>query len=176
MTVPDNTRAAGARVEQLLAQLRSGPDPRAAAVAEDLVRCLVRLYGAGLERIVQIVGAERAADLCADPLVESLLLVHDLHPLDTVTRVRRALDSARSALGSSARDVAYRGIADDGVVRVLLIRTGCGCGSSLAAVRETIGSAIRQAAPEVPGVEVEVAAEPPPAPLLRIARRPGMAA
>jgi Fe-S cluster biogenesis protein NfuA len=72
--------------------------------------------------------------------------------------------------------VAYRGIADDGVVRVLLIRTGCGCGSSLAAVRETIGSAIRQAAPEVPGVEVEVAAEPPPAPLLRIARRPGMAA
>jgi Fe-S cluster biogenesis protein NfuA len=132
------------------------------------------LYGAGLERIVQIIGAERGAEICADPLVESLLLVHDLHPLDTVTRVRRALDTVRSVPGSAAGDVAYRGIADDGVVRVLLIRGGRGCG--LAAVREAIETAVREAAPEVTGVEVEVATEPVPLPLLRIGRRPGMAA
>jgi hypothetical protein len=37
---PDAHAAAG-RVNRLLEQLRCGPDPRAAMVAEELVRCLV---------------------------------------------------------------------------------------------------------------------------------------
>ena len=41
-------------------------------------------------------GATAARRLAADPLVESLLLVHDLHPVDTGTRVRRALERVTS--------------------------------------------------------------------------------
>jgi hypothetical protein len=146
-------RSAADRVDRLLAQLRAGADPEAAAVAEELVRCLVQLYGAGLERIVQLVGAERLAE---DPLVESLLLVHDLHPLDTDTRIRRALQGADNA--------DYQGIDADGVARVRL--TGTGCRSSL---RASIESATVEAAPEVAGVVVEI--EAPPTPLLQIGRR-----
>ena len=40
---------AGARVEALLAELRARSGPEAAEAAEELVTCLVRLYGAGLE-------------------------------------------------------------------------------------------------------------------------------
>ena len=152
----DAHEAAG-RVDRLLEQLRSGPDPRAAMVAEELVRCLVRLYGAGLERIMTTVGADHARDLAADPLVESLLLVHDLHPLDPDARIRRALDRIPGS-------IEYLGIDGEGVVRVRL-SGGRGCADR--SLRQTITTAVRDAAPETTGVEFIT----PPS-LLQISRRP----
>src|SRR5258708_31872182 len=58
--------------------------------------------------------------LIADPLVESLLLVHDLHPLDASTRIRRAL--GRLGVGTE-----FLGIDDAGVAHV---RLGGGRGST----------------------------------------------
>ena len=46
-----DARAAGEQVEVLLAELRARSGAEAADVAEELVTCLVRLYGAGLARI-----------------------------------------------------------------------------------------------------------------------------
>jgi Fe-S cluster biogenesis protein NfuA len=168
MTAPDAAQVAAERVDRLLGQLRSGADPRAAAVAEDLVRCLVQLYGAGLQRIVEMVGPERSAELSRDPLVESLLLVHDLHPVDTDTRIREALERARPGTG----DVEYLGIDEAGVVRLRLSGGGNGCRSSVQSVRQSIEATVAQAAPETAGVEVEVAAAP--APLLQVGLRPGI--
>jgi Fe-S cluster biogenesis protein NfuA len=168
MTRSDAAEMAGARVERLLGQLRSSTDPAAAAVAEDLVRCLVQLYGDGLHRIVGMVGAEQAAGLCADPLVESLLLVHDLHPLDTGTRVARALEEARPRTGGAV----FAGLDEAGVVHVRMPAGGKGCGSTRQAAREAVETAVRRAAPEATGVEVEV--PPAPAPLLQVSLRPGL--
>jgi Fe-S cluster biogenesis protein NfuA len=167
---PPDPRTTGRQVDRLLEQLQSSPDPRAAGVAEDLVRSLVQLYGAGLARIVALVGADRARDLCADPLVESLLLVHDLHPLDVDTRIRRALDRARPLLGSRTTGLDHLGVDADGVAHVRVTGAGRGCGSSASAVEQTIADAIADAAPETSGVDVVVA--PPPLPLLQISRRP----
>jgi hypothetical protein len=151
-----DAREAGARVETLLAELRARSGPEAAGAAEELVTCLVRLYGAGLEAIMRTIGDEQRlqALLITDPLVESLLLVHDLHPLDTDTRVRRAL----GRLGTGAE---FLGIDNEGVVHV---RLGHGCGSTAEVVEE----AITNAAPETTGVEFA----PREAPLLQITRRP----
>ena len=165
-----DARVAGERVEALLDQLRTGPDPKAAVVAEDLVRCLVDLYGAGLTRIVEIVGAERVGDLAADPLVESLLLIHDLHPLDADARIQLALDRVRPYLGSHAGGVEYRGIDETGVVHLRLEGSCNGCPSSTVTVRMAIEAAVQEAAPETAGIEVEgVAAADQP--LLQIGRR-----
>src|ERR1700749_1904440 len=115
-----DAEAAGARVEALLAELRSQAGPQVAAPAEELVGCRVELYGAGLARITEIVGEEKPElieKLVADPLVESLLLVHDLHPLDTSTRVRRAVEEVLPQLGSHAGNVRYLGLAEGGVLR-----------------------------------------------------------
>ena len=96
MAAGHDAQAAGERVEALLAELRSQAGPQVADTAEELVGCLVELYGAGLAEIVRILGEDAEAGrgcwtgLVADPLVESLLLVHDLHPLDAGTRVQRA--------------------------------------------------------------------------------------
>jgi Fe-S cluster biogenesis protein NfuA/nitrite reductase/ring-hydroxylating ferredoxin subunit len=168
-----NARATGERVEKLLAEL-SGADPRTAAAADELVRCLVDLYGAGLERIVEIVGAERAGELADDPLVESLLLVHDLHPLDPDTRIQRALDRVRPYLGSHAGGVDYLGIDDSGVVHLRLEGSCNGCPSSTVTVRLAIEQAIQEAAPDTTGIDVEGVTAGPPAPLLQIGRRPGL--
>src|SRR5437588_11647544 len=94
MAAGHDAQAAGERVEALLAELRAHAGPQVAGVAEELVSCLVELYGAGLAQIVSILGEDAEEEgpgsrllgrLTADPLVESLLLVHDLHPLDTST-------------------------------------------------------------------------------------------
>ena len=104
----------GDRVETLLSELRASGDPVAASKAEELVRLLMELYGAGLERIVEIVVADERTDALAaafadDPLVASLLALHDLHPVPIETRVRQAVECYGAELV---------GIDDAGVARV----------------------------------------------------------
>jgi hypothetical protein len=157
----NEAQEASERIDKLLEQLRASPDRRAGAAAEELVACLVQLYGAGLARIVAMVGPERGRDLCDDPLVESLLLVHDLHPLDPDTRIRRAVERLRPKYDG---EIDYQGLDADGVARVK-IRPKRGCGSPAEAIRR----AIEEAAPDVANVAVELAPAAPP--LLQITRR-----
>jgi hypothetical protein len=118
-------KQAGDRIEEILGLLRSG-DAADAAAAEELVGLLVGLYGDGLGHIVATLrdagpaGAELLAEMTEDPLVESLLLLHDLHPLDVDTRIQRALDRVRPYLGSHAGGVEYLGVTADGVARLRL--------------------------------------------------------
>src|SRR5215831_16590343 len=113
----------GARVEELLAVLRSAGG-KAAPAAEELVRLLLGLYGDGLGHIMAALRDEGGAGsgvldrLLADPLVESLLLLHALHPMDVDARIQRALDRVRPYLGSHAGGVRYLGVTDDGVARL----------------------------------------------------------
>ena len=164
-----DAEAAGERVEALLAELRSQAGPQAAAAAEELVGCLVELYGAGLARIIELVGDPEVMDkLVADPLVESLLLVHDLHPLEVSARVRRAVEEVLPQLGSHAGEVEYLGLDDQGVLRLRLTQGGC----SADTVRDLIEKAVAAAAPEAAGVGIELVAPPAELPLLQITRRP----
>jgi len=175
-------RRVGDRIEEILAVLRSG-DPTAADAAEELTRLLVGLYGDGLGRIVATLreagpaGAGLLAALAEDPLVESLLLLHDLHPLDVDTRIQRALDRVRPYLGSHAGGVEYLGVTGDGVARLRLEGSCVGCPSSMVTVQLAITDAVKDAAPEVSEVAVEGVTDPPPASpvLLQIGRRPDAA-
>jgi Fe-S cluster biogenesis protein NfuA len=147
--------------------------PEVAATAEELVSCLVELYGAGLARITEIVGEDESGPklmdkLVADPLVESLLLVHDLHPLDTSARVRRAVEEVLPQLGSHAGNVEYLGLDEAGVLRLRLEQSGC----SADTVRDLIEKAVAGAAPEAAGVAIEMAQPPAEPTLLQITRRP----
>jgi Fe-S cluster biogenesis protein NfuA len=169
-------RSAGARVEELLDGLRSGP-PSAALAAEELVGLLVGLYGGGLAAVVELLGQQGeagAAVLAAmadDPRVEGLLLLHDLHPLDVDARIQRALDRVRPYLGSHAGGVQYLGVTD-GVARLRLEGSCDGCPSSTVTVELAIRSAVEDAAPEVTEVAVEGMTAAPEPPLLQIGRRP----
>jgi Fe-S cluster biogenesis protein NfuA len=147
-------RAVGARIEELLGRLRATADPGTADTAEEVVRLVVELYGAGLERTVELAGPEVLERLVEDELVASLLVLHGLHPKDTETRVVEALDQVRPYLGSHAGGVELLGVAD-GVVHLRLQGSCDGCPSSTLTVKQAIERAIEAAAPEVTAVEVE---------------------
>jgi Fe-S cluster biogenesis protein NfuA len=169
----------GTRVEELLAALQTTAGGKAAAAADELVGLLVGLYGDGLTRIMTLLSAEGdaglaiATRLAEDPLVESLLLLHGLHPLDVDARIQRALDEVRPYLGSHAGGVEYIGVVD-GVAKLRLEGSCNGCPSSTVTVQLAIQGAVEAAAPEVTQVLVEGMTEPsPPGPkLLQIGTRP----
>jgi Fe-S cluster biogenesis protein NfuA len=172
----NSVQQTGERIEELLASLRARGGA-AAGAAEELVRLLVGLYGDGLGRIVAALGAEGEAGratlgrLTGDPLVEGLLLLHGLHPLDVDARIQRALDRVRPYLGSHAGGVRYLGVRD-GVARLRLEGTCHGCPSSTVTVQLAIEGAVQDAAPEVTEVVVEGMTAPPGPALLQIGPRP----
>jgi Fe-S cluster biogenesis protein NfuA len=178
MAAGQGAQAAGERVEKLLAELQSHGGPQVAATAEELVGCLVELYGAGLAEIVRILAEDAEAGprlldaLAADPLVESLLLVHDLHPVETGARVERALEAVMPRLGSHAGHAEFLGVDDQGVIHLRLERGGHGCNSSAGAYTTAIEQAVAEAAPEAAGVNIEVVEVPAELPLLQIGRGP----
>jgi Fe-S cluster biogenesis protein NfuA/nitrite reductase/ring-hydroxylating ferredoxin subunit len=149
-------RMVGSRIEELLGQIRSNGDPGTAETAEEVVRLVVELYGAGLERAVELAGPDALERFVGDELVASLLVLHGLHPKDTRTRVVEALDQVRPYLGSHAGGVELLGVDPEaGVVRLRLEGSCDGCPSSTQTVKLAIERAIEQAAPEVTAVEVE---------------------
>jgi Fe-S cluster biogenesis protein NfuA/nitrite reductase/ring-hydroxylating ferredoxin subunit len=152
--------ACGERIELLLeASTANGPVARERA--EELVRLVVELYGAGLERVMEIVhdagglNDEVLAALARDSLVSSLLLVHDLHPHGVEERVEHALEDVRPYLGSHGGDVRLLEVTDEGVVRLQLLGSCDGCASSSVTLELAVEDAIRAAAPEISRIDVE---------------------
>jgi Fe-S cluster biogenesis protein NfuA/nitrite reductase/ring-hydroxylating ferredoxin subunit len=162
-------RTVGDRIEGLLEAV---PPGRSRELAEELARLLVGLYGEGFEHVVALLNDRDPGlvlDLADDELVGSLLLLHDLHPVDVDTRVQRALDRVRPYLGSHAGGVTYLGVDAEGVAHLRLEGHCEGCPSSTVTVRTAIEGALREAAPDLAGIDVEgVAEETAPAPLLQV--------
>ncbi len=155
-------RTAGDRIQPLLdASAAAGSVARQRA--ERLVGEVTDLYGAGLERILQIAvcaDPSLVEKFAADDLVASLLLVHGLHPHDVERRVEDALDGVRPYLGSHGGDVTLLEVVDD-VVRLEFAGSCKSCPSSAVTLELTVEDAVRAAAPEIVSIEV-VAAEAAP--------------
>ena len=162
----ERLRATGERIDVLLDACGSG-GVVARERAEELVRLTADLYGAGIERILEIVHDAGQLDddvlaaLAKDDLVASLLLVHGLHPYDVGMRVEQALESVRPYLGSHGGDVELLDVTDEGVVRLRLLGSCDGCPSSSVTLKLAVEGAIEAAAPEVTTIEVEDATPDP---------------
>jgi Fe-S cluster biogenesis protein NfuA/nitrite reductase/ring-hydroxylating ferredoxin subunit len=150
-------RTAGDRIQTLLDSCAAG-GTAAYERAQQLVREVVGLYGAALERIVRAGDAGFAERLATDDLVASLLLVHGLHPHDVHRRVSDALDRVRPYLGSHGGDVDLIGV-EGGTVRLAFKGSCKSCPSSAVTLELAVEDAVRAAAPEISSIEV-VTAEP----------------
>jgi Fe-S cluster biogenesis protein NfuA/nitrite reductase/ring-hydroxylating ferredoxin subunit len=159
--IPDSQwRTAGDRIQTLLDSCAAG-GAAAHERAQQLVREVVGLYGAALERIMQSGDPGLAERLATDDLVASLLLVHGLHPHDLRRRVSDALDRVRPYLGSHGGDVDLLEVTDEpegATVRLRFAGSCKSCPSSAVTLEFAVEDAIRAAAPEVFSIEV-VAAE-----------------
>ncbi|HTU82353.1 MAG TPA: NifU family protein [Candidatus Acidoferrales bacterium] len=155
-------RASGVRVEELLAEFeRPSPIAHVRGRAEELVRTLVGLYGAGIERILEIVDAnagDRAGAIFAalgeDELSSGLMAIHGLHPESTADRVQRALDGVRPYVESHRGSVEVLAI-EDGVVWLRMSGSCDGCPSSAVTLKLAIEKAILEACPELSSVRAE---------------------
>src|SRR5262249_48649673 len=93
--------------------------------------------------------------LAQDDLVGSLLLLYGLHPYDLATRVRQALDQVRPQLHGG--NVELLELATSGL-RLRIHGSGHGCHSSPDALRQVVEEAILAKAPDVPGLQIDIAA------------------
>src|SRR5271170_3034372 len=158
-------RTAGDRIQTLLdASAASGAV--AHERAEQLVRELTDLYGAGLERMMRLAvsaNPELAETFADDQLVASLLMVHNLHPHGIERRVSDALESVRPYLGSHGGDVHLIEVAEGpggDIVRLQFSGSCKSCPSSAVTLELAVEDAIRAAAPEVESIEVVTAEQP----------------
>jgi Fe-S cluster biogenesis protein NfuA len=154
--VSNDLQAVGGRIERLLDGLRVAVIPREYEHVEEVVRLVTELYGAGLERILAIVGPAAVRDLLADELVAGLLLVHGLHPEDLASRVEAALASVRPFLRHHDGDVELLDVDEGaGAVHLRLLGSCDGCPSSAVTLQLAVERAIREAAPEIAIIDVE---------------------
>ena len=157
------------RVQRLGERVGGLADEHARALAEELVDAVVEMYGDGLRRIVDALeragepGAAIREQLAADGSVASLLLIHDLYPVDLPTRVAEALDTVRPYMESHGGDVELLGV-HDGVARLRLQGSCDGCAASRSTLERAIKRALDEHAPDLAGLEVAglEAQHPPP--------------
>jgi Fe-S cluster biogenesis protein NfuA len=151
-------------IERLTQEIESTADPALRATVQELVRLVMDLHGAGLERMLEVIrapgdgGEVLIHKLGRDELVASLLVLYGLHPLNLNARVIQALDKAGSKLRSHQGAVDLLSI-EEGAVRLRLQANGYGCGSTAAALKEIVEDAVYQAAPDITALIIEGAEE-----------------
>ena len=144
-----------ARVQELTGRLEHLEDADCRALAEELTGAVVQMYGAGLERIVELIEDEETRDrLGADELVGGLLMIHDLYPVPLEERVTQALDTVRPYMESHGGNVELLGI-EDGIVRLRLEGSCKSCRASSSTLELAVQQALQQYAPDIEGMDVE---------------------
>jgi Fe-S cluster biogenesis protein NfuA/nitrite reductase/ring-hydroxylating ferredoxin subunit len=157
------------RVQRLSERVERLDDPVARDTAQELVAAILEMHGAGLATIGGVLdeagpaGEMAKAKLVADPVVASLLLIHDLYPVPLEQRVGEALEEVRPYMESHDGNVELLGV-EDGVVRLRLAGSCDGCPASASTLELAIKEALEKAAPDLAGLEVEGLVEemPPP--------------
>jgi Fe-S cluster biogenesis protein NfuA len=147
-------------IEELLSRIEAAGDPALRTTVRELVQIIMDLHGAGLERMLELIGSDGDAGaslvprLGRDELVGSLLVLYGIHPMTLEARVGLALDKARSRLRSHDGEVELLSLGD-GAVRLRLRANGHGCGSTAQALKEIVEDAIYLAAPDVTTLVIE---------------------
>jgi hypothetical protein len=78
-------------IDRLIGAVEQLGDASARETARALVRALLDLHGAALQRWVAQLDRAAVERAAADPEIAALLVLHGLHPVDLETRVKRAL-------------------------------------------------------------------------------------
>ena len=164
MTEEAELRAESAHIEHLLAELRELVPLPVWQRIEDVLRRIVRLYGAGLGRALAHARADGAgaafdARLCDDDLLASLLLLHGLHPLSTEQRVDRAVAVLRTELGLANDALAVVRVDRDTVHLAATSAIGGGA-MSRGLAEATVRRVLETAAPEIATVQITGIAPP----------------
>jgi Fe-S cluster biogenesis protein NfuA len=151
---------ASMELEAQLQRLETIADPASRSTATDLLASVLQFHTAALEQMLEVIGESDSAGAILskfdhDPLIRSVLLVHDLHPDSLNVRVSRAIADLEPMLqkrGATLELIAAEG----GLVRVKIKGSQTTHGS----LKEKVEQVLRNAAPEAVQVIVEDAVPP----------------
>ncbi len=143
-----------ARVQELTGRLEDLDDPACRSLAEELTSAVVQMYGAGLERIVELADPRTRDEMSKDSLVAGLLMIHDLFPVPIEERVAQALDTVRPYMESHGGNVELLGI-EDGIAKLRLEGSCKSCRASSSTLELAVRQALEDAAPDLLGMDVE---------------------
>jgi len=148
------------RIEALVRQAESLPDPASKRVITELLNAVIEFHGAGIDKLLEIAvplaGEPLLTELAKDELISSMLLLHGLHPDDLESRIQRAIERLQFRFEPWGATVHLVSL-DRGVVRVRYeSRRGVSPDTA-----ETIEHIIYDAAPDIEGVIVDGLAAPP---------------
>jgi Fe-S cluster biogenesis protein NfuA/nitrite reductase/ring-hydroxylating ferredoxin subunit len=143
-----------ARVQELTGRLEDLDDPACRSLAEELTSAVVQMYGAGLERIVELANDGTRDEMAKDSLVAGLLMIHDLYPVPIEERVAQALDTVRPYMESHGGNVELLGI-EDGIAKLRLEGSCKSCRASSSTLELAVRQALEEAAPDLLGMDVE---------------------
>src|SRR5581483_8657354 len=131
------------RIETLVQEVSTFSDPHVRETVEELLQALLDMYGEGLARILELTrhakvpGFELIKTFADDELIGSLLLLHDLHPVDIKTRILRTLNGIRPYLKSHGGNVEFLKI-EEGVAYLRLEGSCRGCSASASMLKQII--------------------------------------
>jgi hypothetical protein len=151
--------AIGAEIESLIRKMGALGDSHTTDQAQELVRLLMSLYGAGLSRVLDIVRTEAGGPqavlerFAIDPLLASLLVLHDLHPHPLDVRVERALNGLRPHLPAHTHLTLVAAGGDS--VRVTVAQSTAGQAQAGGSIRLAIERAIQEVAPEIGAIHID---------------------
>jgi hypothetical protein len=155
------------KIGTLVRELETIADPASQSAAKELVRLLMNMHEAGLQRILETLarsgelGSGMIQELSKDPIVSGLLVLYDLHPEDLQARVEQKLRTISSALFRMGAEACLVSISD-GHVRIRVETNGKTCGSTLGQLQKFVEDAIYEAAPDLSGLTLD-GLEPPTA-------------
>jgi len=165
---PSESGKMAKRLQELLEQIQSQPNPAARVLLRECLQSLLAFYGDALSRIVAHVqnsgvnGKEILERLLRDQTVSGILLIHGLHPVALETRLRGALEKVRPYMQSHGGNIELLGLEND-VARVKLDGTCKTCPSSTVTLELAVRRAVEEACPDLLGFEVvSTNAENPP--------------
>jgi hypothetical protein len=133
------------RIGQLVDELEAGSDPASRALAKELLHAVMEVHRSGLDRIIELTRQSGAAGeglierFARDRQIRTILLAHDLHPTDAVTRVRDALQAHNGAVDVLQLDHSAVRLRVNGPVSLV----------------RTVEDSVREAAPDIESVIVE---------------------
>lgn len=156
---PKDSREIGRRLQELIEQMQTQPNPSARALLQECLQSLLAFYGEGLSRMLDQIHAagsegKKILDrLLKDPAISGLLLIHGLHPVPLETRLRGALEKVRPYMQSHGGNIELLSLEND-VAQIRLEGTCKSCPSSAVTLELAVRRAVEEACPDLAGFEV----------------------
>lgn len=161
ISVSDELPQQSHQMQALLEKVSQWPDAASKALMQECISEMLIFYGNGLERMIDLISGESNEiatkvlnKFMADPFINGLLILHDLHPFDMETRIHLALEKVRPYIQSHGGQIDLLSLENESA-KIKLSGTCKTCASSSVTLELAVRQALEEYCPDLDNLEVE---------------------